>query len=169
MVFELALENVKEKFYRLIDMKRKLYFYIVVACLALIDALLLSSPNLLGKIGLLIYKYSYLRTFPRTLVTVSIVMVVALLIAEFVGLLVKNRRLKRSIGIILLLMFVVLSAAAFYKTVVDFSTWTYAHTGQRFRYGAYLLPCILMLIFGYKIFNLPVKVEEEVPVENKPL
>lgn len=168
-MFELALENVKEKFYRLIDMKRKLYFYIVVACLALIDALLLSSPNLLGKIGLLIYKYSYLRTFPRTLVTVSIVMVVALLIAEFVGLLVKNRRLKRSIGIILLLMFVVLSAAAFYKTVVDFSTWTYAHTGQRFRYGAYLLPCILMLIFGYKIFNLPVKVEEEVPVENKPL
>ena len=150
-------------------MKRKAYFYSVVACLVLIDALLLSSPNLLGKIGLAIYKYSYLRTFPRTLITVSIVMIVALLIAEFVGLLVKNRTLKRSVGIFLLLIFAALSAAALYKTVLDFSTWTYSHTGQRFRYGAYLLPCILIFIFGYKIFNLPVKVEEEVPVENKPL
>jgi hypothetical protein len=169
MAFALALENARGKFYRLTNMKRKLYFWVVVACLTLIDALLLSSPNVLGKIGLLIYKYSYLRTFPRTLVTVSGVVVVAMLITEFVGLLVRNRTLKRSIGIILLLMFVILSAAALYKTVADFSAWTYAHTGQRFRYGAYLLPCMLILIFGYRIFNLPVKVEEEVPVENKPL
>lgn len=150
-------------------MKRKLYFYIVVACLTLIDALLLSSPNLLGKLGLIIYKYSYLRTFPRTLITISIAVVIAILISEFVGLLVKNRMLKRSFGIILLLIFVALSAAALYKTISDFSTWTYSHTGQRFRYGAYLLPCLLMLIFGYRIFNLPVKVEEEIPVDNKPL
>jgi hypothetical protein len=150
-------------------MKRKVYFYIVVACLVLIDALLLSSPNLLGKIGLVIYKYNYLRTFPRTLITVSIVMTVALLMAEFVGLLVRNRTLKRTVGIILLLIFVVLSATALYKTVLDFSGWTYSHTGQRFRYGAYLLPCILIFIFGYMIFSLPAKVEEEVPIDNKPL
>jgi hypothetical protein len=165
----LALVNAKEKFYRQINMKRKLYFYSVVACLALIDALLLSSPNLLGKLGLIIYKYSYLRSFPRTLITVSIAVFIAVSIAEFVGLLVKNGTLKRSFGIILLLIFVTLSAAALYKTIIDFSAWTYSHTGQRFRYGAYLLPCILMLVFGYRIFNLPVKVEEEVPVDNKPL
>lgn len=165
----MASENVREKFYRQINMKRKLYFYSVVACLVLIDALLLSSPNLLGKLGLIIYKYSYLRSFPRTLITVSIAIFIAVSIAEFVGLLVKNRTLKRSFGIILLLIFVTLSAAALYKTIIDFCAWTYSHTGQRFRYGAYLLPCILMLVFGYRIFNLPVKVEEEVSVDNKPL
>src|SRR5688572_18254853 len=104
---------------------RKLYFYIVVVCLVLIDALLLSSPNLLGKLGLLIYKYSYLRTFPRTLITVSIGTTVAILLAEFVSLLVKNETVKRRVGIFILLIFVALSAAALYKTVVDFSTWTY--------------------------------------------
>lgn len=150
-------------------MKKKLYFYSVVVCLVLIDALLLSSPNLLGKIGLVIYKYFYLKNFPRTLLTVSILILAAILITEFIALLVKNKKLKRNFGIIILLLFVALSGAVLYKTVISFFAWTYAHTGQRFRYGAYLLPCILMFVFGYKIFNLPVKVEEEIPVENKPL
>lgn len=150
-------------------MKKKVYFYVVVVCLVLIDALLLSSPNLLGKIGLVIYKYFYLKNFPRTLLTVSILILAAILVAEFIGLLVKNKKLKRSFGIILLLVLVVLSGAVLYQTVVSFLAWTYAHTGLRFRYGAYLLPCILMFVFGYKIFNLPEKVEEEIPVENKPL
>lgn len=150
-------------------MKRKLYFYLVIACLTVLNALLLASPNLLGKIGLLIYHYRFLRTFPRTLLTVSIAVIIAVLITEFVALLVKNKTVKRSIGIIILIFFVVLCAAALYKTIIDFTAWSYAHTGQRFRYGAYLLPCLLMLIFGYRIFNLPVKVEEEIPVDNKPL
>lgn len=76
-------------------MKRKLYFYLVVACLSVINSLLLASPNLLGKIGLLIYHYRFLRTFPRTLLTVSIAVVFAVLIAEFIALLVKNRTLKK--------------------------------------------------------------------------
>lgn len=165
----MASENVKEKSYRLIKMKKKLYFYSVVTCLVLIDALLLSSPNLLGKIGLVMYKYFYLKNFPRTLLTVVILSLVALLIAEFIALLVKNRTLKRSVGIILLLIFVAISGVVLYQTIISFLAWTYAHTGQRFRYGAYLLPCIFMFIFGYKIFNLPIKIEEEIPVENKPL
>ena len=150
-------------------MKRKLYYFLVVACLTVINALLLASPNLLGKLGLLIYHYRFLRTFPRTLLTVSIAVIIAVMISEFIALLVKNKRIKRFFGVVLLLVFVVLCAAALYKTVIDFTGWTYSHTGQRFRYGAYMLPCLLMLIFGYRIFNLPVKVEEEVPVENKPL
>lgn len=161
--------NARGKSYRLIKMKLKAYFYIVVACLVLIDALLLSSPNLLGKVGLAIYKYFYLKNFPRTLLTVSILVLVALLITEFVALLVRNRKLKRGFGIILLLVFVTLSGMVLYQTVVSFFAWTYAHTGQRFRYGAYLLPCILMLVFGYRIFSLPVKVEEEVSADNKTL
>lgn len=150
-------------------MKRKLYFYLIIGCLTVINALLLSSPNLLGKIGLLIYHYKFLRTFPRTLLTVSIAVIIAVLITEFIALLVKNRSLKKSFAVILLLLFVALCGAALYKTMLDFTAWSYAHTGQRFRYGAYLLPCLLMLIFGYRIFNLPVKVEAEVPLENKTL
>ncbi len=148
---------------------KKLYFYIVVASLVLIDALLLSSPNLLGRIGLVIYKYFYLKNFPRTLLTVSFLVLVSMLIAEFIALLVKNQRIKRSVGVILLLIFVALCGAVLYQTISSFLTFTYSHTGQRFRYGAYLLPCILILVFGFKIFNLPVKVEEEIPVDNKPL
>lgn len=150
-------------------MKRKFYFYLVIGCLTVINALLLSSPNLLGKIGLLIYHYKFLRTFPRTLLTVSIAVIIAVLITEFIALLVKNRTLKKSFAVMLLLIFVVLCGAALYKTILDFTAWSYAHTGQRFRYGAYLLPCLLMLIFSYRIFNLPVKIETEVPVENKTL
>ncbi|MFN8336165.1 MAG: hypothetical protein U0U09_13630 [Cyclobacteriaceae bacterium] len=150
-------------------MKKKLFFYVLVAALVLIDALLLSSPNLLGKVGLVIYKYFYLKNFPRTLLTVTILVLAAVLISEFVALLVRNKRLKRSFGIILLTVLVILSAFILYQTVISFQAWTYAHTVQRFRYGAYLLPCIFIFIFAYKIFNLPVAVEEEVPVDNKPI
>lgn len=150
-------------------MKKKLFFYVLVAALVLIDALLLSSPNLLGKVGLVIYKYFYLKNFPRTLLTVTILVLAAVLISEFVALLVRNKRLKRSFGIILLTVLVILSAFILYQTVMSFQAWTYAHTGQRFRYGAYLLPCIFIFVFAYKIFNLPVAVEEEVPVDNKPI
>ena len=148
---------------------KKLYFYGVVACLVLIDSLLLSNPNLLGKVGLAMYKYFYLKTFPRTLLTVSIFILVALLIAEFIALLVKNAKLKRNVGVVLLLIFVALSGAVLYKTIISFLAWSYAHTGQQFRYGAYLLPCIFIFIFGFRIFNLLVKVEAEVPLDNKPL
>jgi hypothetical protein len=148
---------------------KKLYFYGVVACLVLIDSLLLSNPNLLGKVGLAMYKYFYLKTFPRTLLTVSIFILVALLIAEFIALLVKNAKLKRNVGVVLLLIFVALSGAVLYKTIISFLEWSYAHTGHQFRYGAYLLPCIFIFIFGFRIFNLPVKIEEEVPIDNKPL
>jgi uncharacterized membrane protein len=161
--------SVPEEYCQPISMKRTIYFYGAIACLTVINALLLSSPNLLGKIGLFVYKYNYLRTFPKTLLTVFIAVVIAICIAEFIGLLVKNRKVKRNFGIVLLLIFVALLATALYKTMIDFSAFTYAHTGHRFRYGAYLLPCLLMLIFGYKIFNLHVKVEGEIPVENKPL
>jgi hypothetical protein len=150
-------------------MKKQLFFYLIVVALILIDALLLSSPNLLGKVGLVIYKYFYLKNFPRTLATVTILVLAAVLIAEFIALLVKNKRLRRSFGIIMLLVFALLSAFVLYQTVMSFQAWAFAHTGQRFRYGAYLLPCIFILVFGYKALNLPANVEEEAPIDNKTL
>jgi len=146
-------------------MKKKLSFYAVIACLVVIDALQLSSPNLLGKIGLFIYKYSYLRTFPKTLLTVSLAVGVAILLAELIALLVKKQVVSRWLGGMLLVVFILLSAAALYKTMHDFSAWSYAHTGRRFRYGAYLLPLILILVFGYRLFVLPRKKNPELPVD----
>jgi len=134
---------------------RKLAFYFVLIALAIVDAFLLSKPNLLGKIGLIIYKYHYLRTFPRTLLTVAIVVVISFGIAEGIGLLVKRGVLKRVLGVVTLLSLVALSFAALVKTGLDFSTWTYSHTGLRFRFGAYLLPTLLIILFTYALVKLP--------------
>ena len=138
-------------------MKKRISFYLVIATLVVLDSVLLRSPSLLGKIGLVIYKYHYLRTFPKTLLTVSIVVFGASLIAELIRWLVKLEVLKRITGIVLLSFLLLATVAILVKTGMDFSTWTYSHTGTRFRYGAYLLPCILMIIFGYNLFTLPIQ------------
>ena len=136
-------------------MRSRLTFYLFVLTLVVLDAVLLRSPNLLGKIGLIIYKYHYLRTFPKALLTLSCVVAIAILIAEGVRWLVSKEQLGRVIGRLILLVFMALAAAALIKTGMDFSSWTYSRTGQRFGYGAYLLPLILMTIFGYAAFTLP--------------
>ena len=120
-----------------------------------LDAFLLSKPNLLGKIGLLIYKYHYLRSYPRTLLTVSCVIGTALIICWVVEFLVSKRTLSRKVGGIILLLFFVGSVLLMYKTYSDFTAWSYSHTGRKFRYGAYLLPTLLMLTFGW--FMLEIK------------
>jgi len=136
-------------------MKKESLFYGLIALLVFIDSFLLSSPNLLGKVGLFIYKYHYLRTFPRTLLSVSIAILVVVLISELIKFLVKRELIKRSSGRIALIIFILLSAATLIKTGIDFSTWTYGHTGARFKYGAYLLPILWIAVFGYHLIKLP--------------
>ncbi|AYB32283.1 hypothetical protein [Chryseolinea soli] len=134
---------------------RKLSFYFCLIALVILDSFLLSKPNLLGKIGLIIYKYHYLRTFPRTLLTVSIVVVIAFALAELISFLVKRRTLKRVLGTVVLVLLIAVSFATLVKTGMDFSTWTYSHTGLRFRFGAYLLPTLLIVLFTYALVRLP--------------
>jgi hypothetical protein len=140
-------------------MKRSLLFYLIIILLVLMDSLLLSSPNLLGKIGLFIYKYQYLRSFPRTLLTVSLIIIIATAIAESIRLLVRSNFIRRGVGFTVLFILVVGSIAILIKTGLDFSKWTYGHTGQRFKYGAYLLPVLLILVFGYRLITLPNQIE----------
>jgi hypothetical protein len=128
-------------------MIRKVTFYWIVLTLMLIDAWLLSKPNLLGKIGLIIYKYHYLRSFPRTLLTVWIVVSVAILIVLLVQYLRKQEKLSKILATVILAVFFVGSSLMMTKVYVDFTTWSYSHTGLKFRMGAYLLPAILMIIF----------------------
>ena len=139
--------------------RRKALFYSIIAGFTVLDSFLLSNPNLLGKIGLIIYKYHYLRTLPRTLLTVSIVIVISIFIAELIRMLVKRQLLKRITGLIALSLLILVMAAALIKTGMDFSTWAYSHTGHRFKYGAYLLPLMLVSIFVHAIVKLPKIVE----------
>jgi hypothetical protein len=121
----------------------------------------------LGKIGLFIYKYSYLRTLPRTLITVTIIVFVAVLITEIIHAMVRSGLLKRGFAIFILVILVLLSVAVLVKTGVDFSKWSYAHTGQRFKYGAYLLPVILILVSCHQLITLPRKIETGLPKDTK--
>lgn len=136
-------------------MKKKLRFYLVLFILVLLDSVLITSPNLLGKIGLFIYNYYYLRTFPRALLTVSLVIIIAIAISEIISLLVRKQIVKRITGFIVLFILMLVSGAILIKTHMDFSTWTYGHIGSRFRYGAYLLSVLLMTVFGYALLTLP--------------
>ena len=136
-------------------MKNRVTFYLFVLALVVLDAVLLRSPNLLGKIGLIIYKYSYLRTFPKALITVSIVIGVAVAIAELLRLLAGNASMKRTTARTILFVLLTIAVAAGIKTWFDFTAWSYSHTGLRFRLGAYLLPVILAVVFGYHVFTLP--------------
>jgi hypothetical protein len=133
----------------------RLPFYLIIAVLVVLDSLLLTSPNLLGKIGLIIYKFHYLRTFPRALLTVGSVVSVAIIIGESIRFLVRKGMVGRGKGILFLLIMVASCVAIAWKTAHDFSKWTASHTGLRFKYGAYLLPALLMLIFVYALTGLP--------------
>lgn len=130
-------------------------FYLFVGALVVLDAVLLRSPNLLGKIGLIIYKYHYLRTFPKALITVAIVVGTALAITELIHWLVSRESVKRSTAFTILAVLAVACVGMLVKTAFDFSAWSYSHTGLRFRLGAYLLPFILVLVFVYSLITLP--------------
>ncbi len=128
-------------------MIRKVTFYWCLLTLILIDSWLLSKPNILGKIGLLIYKYHYLRSFPRTLLTVWIVVSISVLIVLLIQYLARRQKLSKNAGIAILAAFTVGSLLVLAQVYVDFTSWSYSHTGMKFRYGAYLLPAILVFVF----------------------
>jgi hypothetical protein len=146
-------------------MKKHLMFYVALVVLVTLDAVLLTSPNLLGRIGIIIYKYHYLRSFPRAFVTVACVALVALGMAELVRLLVNRNSIRRVAGVSILMALVLACAALLAKTWMDFSTGMYSHTGIRFRYGAYLLPAILLSIFLHALGNLRWSGRSEAPPE----
>jgi hypothetical protein len=136
-------------------MNSRLNFYLFIAALIILDAVLIRSPNLLGKIGLLIYKYHYLRTFPKALLTVSLVIGVATIFSETIRFAVKKKVLKNLAGKVLFFLLTALSVALAIKVGLDFSSGSYEHTGLRFRSGAYLLPVILVVVFMYGWLTLP--------------
>jgi hypothetical protein len=126
---------------------RKVTFYWILLTLILVDSWLLSKPNLLGKVGLIIYKYHYLRSFPRTLLTVWLVVSISILLVLLVEYLIKQRKLSKIVASLILGALLLTSLLMMVKVYIDFTAWTYSHTGWKFRYGAYLLPMIVMVVF----------------------
>lgn len=129
-------------------------FFIVISLLSVIDSLLLAKPNLLGKVGLLIFKYNYLRTFPRALLTVSIVVGTAMIFGELVIYLERRKGLSKTLSGILLFFLVVACSGLLAKLYMDFSKGVYSHTGVYFKYGVFLLPVILIVVFGAAFVRL---------------
>lgn len=124
-------------------MNKNLTTTLLLVILGITDAYLLSHPNLIGRIGILIYRHDYLKTFPRALATVFLVLGVCLFICEVI----RRVRLPRA-AIAWYLMFMVLGMALFSYVYVSFSSLTYGLTGKAFIYGAHLLPILMIGIFG---------------------
>src|SRR5688572_25375893 len=135
-------------------MIRKVSYYWILLTLMLVDSWLLSKPNLLGKIGLIIYKYHYLRSFPRTLLTVWIVLSISVLIVLLVQYLRKHEKISKIFATMVLSVCFLAAASMLGKVYADFTSWSYSHTGIKFRYGAYLLPMIMMLVFANGILQI---------------
>jgi len=136
-------------------MKRIIFYALIVFPLVVINSFLLSKPNILGKMGLIIYKFHYLRTFPRALLTVAIVVGIAVLVAESIRAFTLREAISDKMGRVVLVFFIAICGAILIKTGMDFSTWAVGHTGRRFKYGAYLLPIVLMIIFTFPLISLP--------------
>lgn len=128
-------------------MIRKVTSYWILLTLMLVNSWLLSKPNLLGKIGLIIYKYHYLRSFPRTLLTVWIVISVSVLIVLLIQYLMKQQVISKTVSSIILGAFLICSVLILVKVSIDFTSWSYSHTGLKFRIGAHMLPALLILVF----------------------
>ena len=128
-------------------MIRKVAFYWFVLTLVFVDSWLLSKPNILGKVGLMIFKYHYLRSFPRTLLTVWIVVSISVLIVFTIHFLLKQQKLSRTFATVILGACFIASLLIMGKVYIDFTSWSYSHTGIKFIYGAHILPMILMLVF----------------------
>ena len=121
----------------------KAFFFAGVSLATIINAWLVSKPNLLGKLGLIIYKVHFLKTFPRALPTVSVVVVLFVIMSEVLR---SVRKAAVRNGLIVFTLFALVALEV--KTALDFQTWTLGHIGWRLRYGAYLLPVLLMFIIS---------------------
>lgn len=115
---------------------------ILLATLGVADAWMIAHPNLMGRAGIFIFKYSMIRDFPRALITVFITLGLCYAVAFYLG---KNCSKKWAfwslIGLTGLAVFLLI------QLVIKFNTGTYAHTGASFRFGLMFLPLLMCFIF----------------------
>ncbi|WP_019989462.1 hypothetical protein [Rudanella lutea] len=127
---------------------RNPFFYVLLLVLVVLDAWLLANPNLIGRVGVFLFEYDYISTFPRALGTVAGVTAVALLLGG-----AARRFFKRPIAIILLAMLTIAGLIWLVQSVGQFTTGVYKLTGAGFKAGAMLLPGLVVLVFGKTFYD----------------
>ncbi len=138
---------------------RALYF-VIISLFSFIDALLLTNPNFLGKLGLWLFKYSYLRTFPRAMVTVLMVVIATLVMSESIVFMARKKWISKSVGIVFTFLFILVCSGLLAKIILDFSKGVYSNTGIYFKIGVHLLPGMLIFIFVASLFRVLSKREQ---------
>ena len=123
-------------------MNKRLSSILLLVVLSVTDAYLLAHPNIIGRLGVLLYKHSYIKNFPRALFTVLLVVGISILICEG---LFRYTRHKTAARWYLLLMLI--SVAWFVYVFLTFSSFAYRITGKAFIYGAHLLPATLFGVY----------------------
>ncbi|WP_439559054.1 hypothetical protein [Dyadobacter sp.] len=124
-------------------MNKKVSSLLLLLVLSITDAYLLAHPNLIGRIGVFVYKHTYIRNFPRALLTVILVVGISLILCELA-----YRFLNRRNALLLYAALEAVGIAWFVYVYDTFSTFSYRITGKAFIYGAHLLPIILAGLFG---------------------
>lgn len=123
-------------------MSRNLSYYLILAVLVVVDAWLLAHPNLIGRLGILFFKYDMIKTFPRALATVGIAALVSVGIVSFIP------KAGKQTALLVLGILTLVSIGLLVNTIFKFSSGSYAMTGAGFKTGAILMPIILVLVFG---------------------
>lgn len=126
---------------------RNPFFYLLLLILVVLDGWLMAHPNLIGRLGVFIYEYDYLATFPHALGVVAGVVAIALLLSWLVG------RLSQPVAIGLL---TALTAAGVYwlvSSINQFTSGVYKLTGAGFRAGAILLPGLIVAVFAKTMYE----------------
>ena len=105
-------------------------FFILLLVLVILDAWLLSHPNLIGQAGVFFFDYDYVATFPKALATVSVASAITLLVTWLIG------RLGRVVGAFLLMALFVVSVYWLWDSFMLYNSGVYKLTGAGFRAGA---------------------------------
>ena len=133
---------------------------LLLLVLSVTDAYLLAHPNFIGRLGVLLYKHSYIRNFPRALLTVLLVVGISLVICETAFRYFWSRKTT-----IFYLVFLIISIVWLAYVYITFSSFSYRITGKAFIYGAHLLPIILIGLFGRYFIKAQFGIDER---EKKP-
>jgi hypothetical protein len=126
--------------------KKQQIFLLLI--LGVTDAYLISHPNLIGKLGVFVYKYEMIKNFPISMVTVLSSLAICLLISVFLERQVGKKWAKYG-----LVTGLIISVLVLIQVYFKFSSGSYAHTGKGFKYGMHLLPFLFIYIFANGLWN----------------
>jgi hypothetical protein len=132
---------------------------LLLVFISVVNAYMLAHPNVIGKLGILFYKHSYIKNFPSALVTVSLIVSITIFFCEII---LRNVLQKKAFAIFIGIF--LLDLIGFLYVYQTFTTFSYRITGKLFIYGAHLLPILLMAIAGRYVFISAKSSENKVSV-----